>query len=557
MNFIWLDINASWSHSSLALPALHANLHEDTAARCNMKVVRGTVKTPVSQIVEEVAILEPTYIFATAWLFNIDYLASVLSRIGNLCSPSGIFLGGPEFLGNNEFFLRKNKYVSAVFKGEGEDIFEPFVSSLLNNDGKWKQLPGFERIEDGEYINGPAVVADNFTSLVFPSHSPLFSWDKSFVQVETSRGCFNTCRFCVSGIEKTAVTDIPANDLRAVFNTVVSRGIKQVRILDRTFNANPSRAMELLDLFVEFAGKLNFHLEIHPALLHVNDPDSDSPVALLRKKIASLPHGLLHLEAGIQTLRQDVLDKCARKGRCANALKGLEFLAGCKNFEVHADLIAGLPGYSYHSLVEDTLHLMDIGPAEIQLESLKLLPGTCFRKDAEAYGLKYSPVPPYEVLQTPSISYSELNKSMVLSRILDFWYNDSKWRIPFVRIFSQNIGLLMLMIDKLSETDFVSQPLGIEGKGLMLYEFCLEYSPENANYVALQWVRNGLSVKKKPAEKFCKWDIRSSSIANPLLVEGDARYKYFFIEVENRRFWFSFNKEIERIAPCGSCVEEI
>ena len=80
MNFIWLDINASWSHSSLALPALHANLSPAVAQACNMQVVRGTIKSPVSQIVQDVARLEPSYIFATGWLFNINYLNEVLEK---------------------------------------------------------------------------------------------------------------------------------------------------------------------------------------------------------------------------------------------------------------------------------------------------------------------------------------------------------------------------------------------------------------------------------------------------------------------------------------------
>ena len=118
MNFIWLDINASWSHSSLALPALHANLSPQTQAACNMQVVRGTIKSPVQQIVQELEQLQPTYIFATAWLFNINYLKEVLVRISALCSPEGIFLGGPEFLGNNIEFLKSNPYITALFKGE-------------------------------------------------------------------------------------------------------------------------------------------------------------------------------------------------------------------------------------------------------------------------------------------------------------------------------------------------------------------------------------------------------------------------------------------------------
>ena len=555
MAFLWLDINASWSHSSLALPALHANLEQDVQFKCNMQVVRGTIKSNTSQVVEQVLSYSPNYIFATAWLFNADCLSSILCRIKELLPHVQIFLGGPEFLGNNESFLRKNSFVTAVFKGEGEEIFNSFIISLLNGDNQWKNLPGFEWIDDDNYYSSNTVNVKDFPSLSSPMDSPLFSWDKSFVQIETSRGCFNSCRFCVSGIEKFKVQDIPVEKLRGLLHSIVGKGVAEVRILDRTFNANPGRAIELISLFKEFAGKLKFHLEVHPALLHTITDGSS--VSLLKDILAAVPQGLLHLEAGIQTLQQDVLDICSRKGSCANALEGLKFLIGCGKFEVHADLIAGLPGYTFDSLVDDTLQLMEVSPAEIQLELLKLLPGTHFCLFANDYGLRHSPVPPYEVLQTPSISYSQLSRAMVLSRALDLWYNDSRWRNPFRDIFCGNRQLLLRLIDYLYDGDLVSQPLSLEGRGLLLYRFCSDFAREMAPCLALQWVKNGLSIKKEPAHAFLKWDINDAKTKNPLLVEGDPRYKYYYLDFCNSRHWFSFNKEIERVAPCSYFSEEL
>jgi radical SAM superfamily enzyme YgiQ (UPF0313 family) len=389
-----------------------------------MQVVRGTIKSPVQQIVQEMEQLQPTYIFATAWLFNINYLNEVLSRVAALCNPAGIFLGGPEFLGDNRDFLLRHPYVTAVFKGEGEEMFEEFISSLLAQDGKWKELTGFEWVEPAVgsgYNSSKAVTVSKFAEVEYPEKSSLFSWNKSFVQLETSRGCFNNCRFCVSGIEKNSIQNIPIEELHSRLQNIADHGIKQVRVLDRTFNGNPARALELLNLFQEFAGKLNFHLEVHPALLFPVGEDSlegntkQSAVGKLREALAQVSEGLLHIEAGIQTLQQDVLDNCARKGSCAQAVKGLEYLIGCGKFEVHADLIAGLPGYTYTALVEDTMEMMRIAPAEIQLESLKLLAGTHFRLNAASLGIRFSPAPPYEVLETPQITYSELGRAMTLS----------------------------------------------------------------------------------------------------------------------------------------------
>lgn len=545
MNFVWLDINASWSHSSLALPALHANLSPQTALQCNMKVVRGTIKSNISDIIEQIEELCPTYIFATAWLFNIEYLNKILTRIAHISNPKGIFLGGPEFLGDNTHFLKSNPHITAIFKGEGEDIFELFIKSLLAEDGKWRALEGFEWRDEEGYHQSKVVTVKDFPSLNYPDNSPLFSWDKSFVQLETSRGCFNTCRFCVSGIEKSPIKDIPIEALRKRIENIAAHGVKQIRVLDRTFNANPKRGVELLNLFKEFAGRINFHIEVHPALLR-------SP---FKEAISEVAEGLLHIEAGIQTLRESVLDNCKRLGSCSAALDGLNYLIGTDKFEVHADLIAGLPGYTFFQLVDDTIELMKIAPAEIQLESLKLLPGTYFRERCSEFGIRYSPAPPYEVLQTPHISYRELNKSMILSRIIDFWYNDANWRDTFRDIFTNKEGLLLKLIDNLTNTEFISQPMSLESKGLLLYNFCKKLTPEWLPALTITWVKIGLSLKKEPAQGLCKWSIKDD-MHNPIFVDGDPRYKYFYFEAYGSRHWFAFNAEVKRVGPCSYFIEE-
>jgi len=99
----------------------------------------------------------------------------------------------------------------------------------------------------------------------------------------------------------------------------------------------------------------------------------------------------------------------------------------------------------------------------------------------------------------------------------------------------------------------------LENKGLLLYRFCKKHTPQQAPLISLQWVKNGLSMKKEPAENFTKWELGKGANTNPIFVEGDPRYKYYFITISSknaddttmaRTHWFAFNKEIERVAPC-------
>ena len=199
MKILWLDINSSYSHSSVALPAIHAQvLDRKDWEWC---VVRGTINDDPGALAAQVAVHQPDVIAATFWLFTHQMQIEILSRAVQLLDCVKVVCGGPEFLGNNELFLRTYPFVSSIIRGEGEIA----LPRLLDNiDG-----PGWEKIEgvcwisdDGIYHdNGIARVTD-FSALRYPEESPFFCWDKPFVQLETTRGCFNSCAFCVSGGEK-------------------------------------------------------------------------------------------------------------------------------------------------------------------------------------------------------------------------------------------------------------------------------------------------------------------------------------------------------------------
>ena len=273
-----------------------------------------------------------------------------------------------------------------------------------------------------------------------------------------------------------------------------------------------SRAVELISLFEEFYGKLKFHLEVHPTML--------SP--MLKEKLKSVPQGLLHVEAGIQSLNEEVLCNCTRKGSSAGAVSGLKYLLGLDKFEVHTDYIAGLPGYTYENLVEDIRRMMEIYPHEIQLELLKLLPGTYFRSHAGELGIAFSPEPPYEVLRTPAIEFAQLRKCSVLSKIIEYWYNDASWREIFSRMAVAEKEFLYTITDYFSEKAFMEHTYSFEGKSMLLYTFCKENYPEYLMEISLGWIANGLSIKKEPAYGLKMWHYGDSDVKNPLLDENNS-----------------------------------
>ena len=539
MKILWIDLNSSYAHSSLALPALHAQIKGNTDYE--WEIVSATINENLGTVVDEIYRHKPDILASTCWLFNHEALMHIVSRVKALLPESCLILGGPEFLGDNEAFLRRNPYVDCVFRGEGEEGFSQWLTCWKQPEA-WKFITGLCYIDaDNQYQDNGLARVLAFDQLSAPEESEFFNWSKPFVQLETTRGCFNTCAFCVSGGEK-PVRTLSIDTIRQRLETIHRNGIKDVRVLDRTFNFNPRRAKELLNLFLEFHPHIRFHLEIHPALLSEE----------LKAELQQLPEGLLHLEAGIQSLREPVLEKSRRLGKLNDALDGLKFLCSLGNMETHADLIAGLPLYKLDEIFEDIRTLAEYQAGEIQLESLKLLPGTEMRRRSEELGIRYSPLPPYEVLQTDAISTTELQVARRLSRLLDAFYNTPAWQELTRKLILNEPMFLTHFLEHLTEGNLIDQPMSLEKRGLVLYEYCKRFYPNYQTQASIAWIEAGMSLKKQPAER-----VKTKHQVPPEnweIIQGayHEKLKLCFLPTDQKAqhgYWFGFETETQQIKP--------
>lgn len=544
MKILWLDLNSSYAHASLALPALHAQVMHDPSLEWG--VVSATINENPGMTAGEVVRHAPDIVAATCWLFNHEVLMHVISRVKAMLPRCVVALGGPEFLGPNEDFLRTNRFVDCVFRGEGEETFPQWLARWQQPDD-WDAVTGlcFLDAEDHYHDNGLSRVRA-FDKLVNPEQSPFFNWTKPFVQLETTRGCFNTCAFCVSGGEK-PVRTLSIEAIRARVRLIHEKGIRNIRVLDRTFNYQSHRAKALFDLFREFPD-MRFHLEIHPGLLSEE----------LKRELASMPKGLLHLEAGIQSLHEEVLTVSRRAGKLSDALEGLRYLCSLDNMETHADLIAGLPLYHLSQIFDDVRTLAEYRAGEIQLESLKLLPGTEMRRRAKELGICYSPLPPYEVLQTREITPDELQTARQLSRLLDGFYNATAWQEVTRCLIVEEPDFLTRFLNHLIQIGVIDQPMGLERRGILLYQFCKAHYPHFLTAMSRAWIEAGMSLKKEPAER-----VRTKHVTPPEVwtvctgtYRDDLRLCKLPAPEERRCYWYGFETESQQLRPVFTAVSE-
>lgn len=575
MKLLWIDLNCSYAHSSLAMPALHAQVMQ--RGDVEWQVVRATTNEVPGTVVKAIYAHKPDVVCATAWLFTHEHLLHIVARVKALLPRVKVILGGPEFLGDNEEYLLRHPEVDAVFRGEGEEGFARWLD-VWDEPQRWAEIPGFcymkgesevQKLQEFRssdntsacmetehlsvtpvllhscttqkiYHDGGLARVKDFERMIPPEESPFFTWEKPFVQIETTRGCFNSCAFCVSGVGD-PIRTLPIDAIRQRLVRIRERGIRDVRVLDRTFNFHPRQAVELMRLFAEFHPHLRFHLEIHPALL----PQS------VREVLAELPKGLLHLEAGIQSLRQEVLDASLRKGALTQALDGLRFLCSLPNLVTHADLIAGLPLYTLAQIYEDIRTLAHYRAGEIQLESLKLLPGTVMRRDAESLGIRYSPLPPYEVLETVSITSAQLQEVRRLSRLLDAYYNTVAWQALTRRLIIHEEDFLHRFLDYLTVHNYIDQPLSLERRGELLYLFCRDHYPAYTTEATVAWIEAGMSLRKTPAEHVVRGRLQPPADWQVLygVYDDSLRLCHLPTGPDGQGYWFGYDSTSQRPAP--------
>lgn len=491
---LWLTVDASYSHNSLALPWIHSASGHALSSNSDLPDgppwvrIRSTVDScSALSLAVRAARLRPQIVAATVYLFNREFLMKVLRRLKALCPESVIILGGPEFLGDNRLFMeRERTVVRAVCRGEGETALPAFIK-LLKHPEQWSEVPGLCWIDAvGRYHdNGCAVTPGKILEDAVVLSDEFYDWERPFATIETSRGCFSQCAYCTSSAGG-PVRNLSLKRVRGMLDLIREKGKREVRVLDRTFNIDKQRCQDLLACFADEFPEMRFHIEIHPAFL--------SPG--IRRSLKCFPSGRLHIEAGWQTGLEAGLKAAERPGSAFRAWDGLRFLCETRNLEVHVDLLAGLPEVDFGQIMHDLRRLIVLGPAEIQLELLKLLPGTKFREYSGDYSITYAPDSPYEVLTTDWVESVEILKLRDISRFIDDFYNEPQLQTAVRRaVLIRGGEFLPELLEKLRPSSGEWHSASLTKRFRMFHELCQADSSLAGvgRILEYQWLKHGHS----------------------------------------------------------------
>lgn len=411
MKIILTTLNSKFIHSCLSI----RYLKEYVADLINVQIKEYTINQNIDFIASDLYKLETDIIGFSTYIWNLTETLRICETLKLVNPKLKIILGGPEVSFDGEKILNENPFIDYIVYGEGEETFKELISHMISKDEDYSNIEGLIYSQGNKVIkNPPRPLIMDLNTIPSPYRNMGDEFENKIVYFESSRGCPFNCEFCLSSTIK-GVRYFNIDRVKEELSQLIDSRVKQVKFVDRTFNANKKYAMEIMNFIIDKNPKdINFHFEVTAHLLD-------------REMIDFLSHvkeGLFQFEIGVQSTNLTTIEAIGRTTDFDKLREVTKEIKSFKNIHQHLDLIAGLPYEGYDSFKKSFNDVYEIRPEKIQLGFLKLLKGSGLRTNQEKYGFKYLDVPPYEVLENDFIKYEELICLKAIEDLVEKYYNE-------------------------------------------------------------------------------------------------------------------------------------
>ncbi len=393
--FHLVSINCRYSHSCLALfyvrNALERHLPEQP-----LLFSQFTINDPYYPTLLRISRERTRGVFFSVYIWNHAVIRRLVNDLARLRPDLSIILGGPQAQALGELPEQ-----CTLFLGEIEGAPAAFYHDLQQGS-----LQSFYWAEKTLSFPSPYRQED-FTGAL--KHRQLY--------YESSRGCPFSCSYCLSSSSK-GVRHKPVDVVKEELTALIAVKPMIIKLVDRTFNDHPERALLLWQFIIDQAREVRFHFEIAP------DRFTESMFELL----ATVPCDQFQFEIGIQSCHPQTLVAVNRKMDIEATCRNIQRLLALESIHLHVDLILGLPFETEESFRDSFNKVFRLGPHYIQLGLLKVLPETAIARQAEEFGLIFCSEPPYEILATRWLDHGQLADLYELCECTESFYNNRFFR---------------------------------------------------------------------------------------------------------------------------------
>lgn len=449
MKNLLIGINAKYIHPNLAIRLLKKN------TKYPVEIKEFTIKDNKYDIVNYIISNQYTTVGFSCYIWNIEIIKEILNDLKN--KNITIILGGPEVSYNASYYI-KNNLASYVIKNEGEEAYNLLLKHL-DNKYNLEDVPNlyykdnftFDKLVD---LNNAEMAYDLLDDL-----------NNKIIYLETSRGCPYKCGYCMASLDN-KVRYFNIETIKEQILTLLKKGAKIFKFLDRTFNANKNNFINLIDFIIEkHLPNTSFQFEITGDLLSTD---------IIEYINIKAPKNLFRFEIGIQSTN---IKSNLSVGRIQNNEKlfnNIMLIQKGNVIDLHLDLIAGLPYEDYNSFVNTFNEVVKLKPKELQLGFLKLLRGTRLFDEQKQYGYIYSTKAPYEIIKNNFMNEKDIKNIHITEDAFESYYNKGIMRNSMSYILD-NEDNIYNFFHKLGQLDY-------KGKGLENTFRVINDYLENKNY---------------------------------------------------------------------------
>jgi radical SAM superfamily enzyme YgiQ (UPF0313 family) len=394
-------LNARYWHSAFGLRYLLANMDE---LRQRTAMIEFCINDSLVEVLAEILSHKPRIVGIGVYIWNVTQATELVGNIKRVAPHTIVVLGGPEVSYETEAQAIV-QLADFVITGEADQEFADLCRKVLASN------PPVERV----IHSGVPQMADLHLPYELYNNEDIAN---RVIYVEASRGCPFTCEFCLSALE-IPVRQVDIRKFLDAMQSLLTRGARQFKFVDRTFNLNLRMSQQILRFFLDrICDGLFLHFEMIPDRL----PEQ------LRQLIEQFPAGVLQFEIGVQTFNDDVSQNISRPQDNQKLEDNFRFLREQTGVHIHADLIIGLPGEDAESFGRGFDRLLALSPQEIQVGILKRLKGTPIVRHDDEFAMVYNDHPPFEILKTRDIDFKTMVRLRHFARSWDLIGNSGNFR---------------------------------------------------------------------------------------------------------------------------------
>lgn len=511
MKVILSTLNSKFIHSSLSIRYLREYVKE----LIPIELKEYTINQNIDFIVSELHGLQADLIGFSTYIWNVDEIIKISKAIKIVNPKIKILLGGPEVSYDGKKTLEENPHIDYIIYGEGEQSFKELIEVLVKKQKSFSDVKGLIYWEEGKVIqNAPRSLINELDKIPTPYKNISDEFENKIVYFESSRGCPFNCRFCLSSTIR-GVRYFPIERVKKELDNLIDSKVKQVKFVDRTFNANKRYSMEIMNhIMKRNPSGINFHFEVTAHLL-----DEE-----MLEFLSNAKERLFQFEVGVQSTNPLTIDAIGRTTDLEKLKIVTKKIKSYENIHQHLDLIAGLPFEDYDSFKNSFNDVYEIRPEKIQLGFLKLLKGSKLREEENKYGFKYLDTPPYEVLETNYIDYNHIVELKRIEDIVEKYYNEGYFKHSLEYIIKNNHSNPFELFEELAKYWVLKEYHHVSNSRTKLYEILANYYKYKKfdgfkvfkELIRFDFVSNNISSKMPDIIKSIDQDIKNINIHNVL-----------------------------------------